>query len=193
MSVKILGGVARGFTLATPKADSTKPTSVLIRRKIFDWRQNLEGHIFIDLCAGSGSMGLEAMSRGAEKIFLNDALRPAFLTARDNAQKFTQSFKLDPSAVKVTNLDAMKWVEKELAYEIPDSKDAILFFDPPYEDHDLYRKVLAQLKQQNFEGEVWVESDSLMGLSLEELTGVFHSVIKTVQQGDHFVLIGFLV
>ena len=73
MTVKILGGVARGFPLALPRSDLTRPTSVLIKRKLFDWRQDLSGHTFIDLCAGSGAMGFEALSRSADKVVLVDS------------------------------------------------------------------------------------------------------------------------
>jgi hypothetical protein len=48
MSVKILGGKARGYPLATPKSDATRPTSIMIRRKIFDWRQHMDDYYFVD-------------------------------------------------------------------------------------------------------------------------------------------------
>lgn len=193
MALKILGGLARGFPLAMPRADTTRPTSVMIKRKLFDWRQHMDDYIFIDLCAGSGAMGLEAYSRGAQTVFLNDATRDAFLTLKTNKNKLEQAFKITPEHIKVTNHDAKNWVLKELKYQVPETQNAILFFDPPYEKHALYFEVLTILKEQNFLGEVWIESDRLMGPKLEELTGVFHSIIKTVVQGDHFVVIGKLV
>lgn len=193
MSVKILGGIARGFPLAIPKTDTTRPTSVLIKRKLFDWRQHLDDYVFIDLCAGSGAMGFEALSRGAQRVLLNDANRSALHTLKDNKDKIEKAFKFDPSMVKVTTLDARAWVSKELSFEVPDSSNAILFFDPPYEDHKLYFEVLAALKAAGFVGEVWAEADRLKGPKAAELTGAFHSVIKTVEQGDHFVVVGKLV
>lgn len=193
MSVKILGGIARGYPLATPRADTTRPTSVMVRRKLFDWRQRMDDYIFVDLCAGSGAMGYEALSRGSQKVLLNDGMKGAFLTLKDNKAKLEKSFSFDPSMTKVTNLDAKNWVMKELPYELPDSSQVILYFDPPYENHALYFDVLKLLKEQGFRGEVWVEADRLKGPKLDELTGVFHSVIKTVEQGDHFVVVGKLV
>lgn len=193
MSVKILGGVSRGFSLATPRTDSTRPTSVLIRRKLFDWRQHMDDYIFVDLCSGSGAMGLEALSRGSQKVFLNDSMRPAFLTLKDNKAKIEKAFKFDPEMIKVTNLDAKNWVLKELPYELPDTENVIIFLDPPYDNHALYTDVLTQLKQMQFKGEVWLETDRLKGPSKESLTGAFHSIIKTVEQGDHFVVVGKVV
>ncbi len=191
--IKILGGVARGFPLATPKSDSTRPTSVLIKRKLFDWRQNLEGYQFVDLCAGSGAMAFEALSRGADKIAANDSMRGAFLTLKQNQEAIIKGFKFDPASIVVSNSDAKTWLSKELKYQFPDTKDVILFLDPPYEDHKLYFDLLAILKEQKFEGEIWLESDRLKGPKMADVTGVFHSIIKTVEQGDHFVVVGKVV
>jgi 16S rRNA (guanine966-N2)-methyltransferase len=191
--IKILGGVARGFPLATPRSDSTRPTSVLIKRKLFDWRQNLEGYQFVDLCAGSGAMAFEALSRGAEKVAANDSMRGAFLTLKQNQEQLLKSFKFDPASIVVSNSDAKHWVQKELRYQFPETQDVILFLDPPFELHALYFEIIELLKAQNFEGEVWLESDRLKGPKLQDVTAAFHSVIKTVEQGDHFVVVGKLV
>ncbi len=193
MSIKILGGIARGFPLATPKSDTTKPTSIMIKRKLFDWRQHMDDYIFVDLCAGSGAMGLEALSRGSQKVLLNDSMRGAFLTLKDNKEKIEKAFKFDPSMIKVTNLDSKSWVSREMQYELPDTENCILFFDPPYENHALYMDTLKALKEAGFKGEVWVESMKLVGPKQDELTGVFHSIIKQVEAGDHFVVVGKLV
>lgn len=193
MSIKILGGVARGYPLATPKSDSTRPTSIMIKRKLFDWRQHMDDYLFVDLCAGSGAMGFEALSRGSQNVYLNDSMRGAFLTLKDNKEKIEKAFKFDPSMIKVTNLDAKAWIAKEMKFELPDTENVILFFDPPYENHALYFDVLKLLKEANFKGEVWLESDRLKGPEIAAVTGAFHSVIKTVEQGDHFVVVGKVV
>jgi 16S rRNA (guanine966-N2)-methyltransferase len=193
MSIKILGGIAKGFPLLTPKLDTTRPTSVLIKRKLFDWRQHLDEYFFVDLCAGSGAMGLEAFSRGSQKVFLNELNRPAFFTLKDNKTKMEKAFSLDPSIIKISNMDAKSWVLKELPYEFQTTSNVILYFDPPYENHSLYFEVLKLLKEAKFEGELWVESDKLKGPKRNDLTDVFHSVIKIVEQGDHFVVVGKLV
>lgn len=193
MSLKILGGIARGFPLAIPKSDLTRPTSVLVKRKLFDWRQHMDDFVFIDLCAGSGAMGLEALSRGAQKVFLNDSLKAAFYALKDNKERIEKAFKFDPSMVKTTNLDAKNWLSRELNFEVPDTSNAIIFFDPPYEKHELYFEVIKLLKENHYQGELWVESDCLKGPPLKDLIGAFHSVIKTVEQGDHFVVVGKLV
>lgn len=193
MSIKILGGMARGFNLSTPKADTTKPTSVLVRRKIFDWRQNLSGYYFIDLFAGSGAIGFEALSRGAEKVILNDSLKLAWSAMKQNKESFSAAFKIPPDQLHIFNHDALAWINKELAFQFPDTSEVILYLDPPYEKHGLYLQVLDLLREKAFAGEVWVESDRLKGPPLAAISGAFGSIIKTIEHGDHFVVIGKLV
>lgn len=187
MTVKILGGVARGFPLALPRSESTRPTSVLIKRKLFDWRQDLGGHTFIDLCAGSGAMGFEALSRGAEKIVLIENDKHAFLAIRKNRDELVKKFRFDEKQFQLGQTDARKFLERELSSF---GEETILFFDPPYEDHALYTDALAILKEKQFAGEVWVETDRLKGPDREKITQAFHSIIKIVEQGDHFVVVG---
>jgi 16S rRNA (guanine966-N2)-methyltransferase len=193
MSLKILGGIARGYPLATPKVETTRPTAVLIKRKLFDWRQRLDDHVFVDLCAGSGAMGFEALSRGARRVFLNELLKPAFHTLKDNKANLERAFGFEPEQITVTNLDAKAWVPRELTYHLSDTEPAILYFDPPYENHALYADVLRLLTEAGYRGELWLESDRLKGPAKVALTGAFRSVIKTVEQGDHFVVVGKLV
>ncbi len=193
MSLKILGGIAKGYPLATPRAETTRPTAVMIKRKLFDWRQRLDDHVFVDLCAGSGAMGFEALSRGARRVFLNELTRPAFHILKDNKANLERAFGFEPSQITVTNLDVKAWVQRELTYQLPETDSAIFYLDPPYENHALYTDVLRLLREMGFQGELWLEADRLKGPKREDLTGAFQTVIKTVEQGDHFVLVGKLV
>jgi 16S rRNA (guanine966-N2)-methyltransferase len=193
MSIKILGGTARGYSLAVPKTFSTRPTSVMIRRKLFDWRQGLEGFTFIDLCAGSGAMGFEALSRGAVKVCLNDNNRQAFVTLKKNAETFLPAFRMGKDVVHITAHEAEKWITHELNYQLTAPEDTIIYIDPPYSEHALYFKIIDALKAAGYPGEVWIESDKMTGPKMETITGAVGSVIKTVESGDHFVVVGKLV
>ncbi len=190
MSVKILGGVARGFPLALPRSETTRPTSVMIKRKLFDWRQDLGGYTFIDLCAGSGAMGYEALSRGADKIVLVDTDKSANITMKKNREDLVRAFKFDEKTIQISNADVKKFIEREISYF---GEDTIIFFDPPYEDHSLYVAALTILREKGYQGEVWVEADRLKGPEREKITQAFHSIIKVVEQGDHFVVVGKLL
>lgn len=66
MSLRIIGGTFRNRPIKSPKGDRTRPTSALMRKALFDICQPfIEGASFLDLFAGSGAMGIEAISRGA--------------------------------------------------------------------------------------------------------------------------------
>lgn len=190
MSVKILGGVARGFPLSLPRSELTRPTSVLIKRKLFDWRQDLSGHTFIDLCAGSGAMGFEALSRSADKVVLVDSDKYSLMTMKKNRDELVRAFGFDEKTIQLSQIDAKKFIEREITYF---DESAILFFDPPYDDHALYASSLAILREKGFRGELWVETDRLKGPPRDQITQAFHSIIKIVEQGDHFVVVGKLI
>lgn len=192
MAVKIIGGELRGFILETPKTETTRPTSVMVRRKLYDWRQHWDDYFFVDLCAGSGSMAFEALSRGAEKVYCNDSARGAFLTLKNNKEKLEKGFGLE-GRIKISSIDATMWVQKELNFEIPDTENCVIFLDPPYDDHPLYFGVIKILTEQGFKGEVWVESDVFKGPKKDALTSLFKSIIKIVEHSDHFVVVGKLV
>lgn len=177
--------------MAAPKTSDTRPTSVLIRRKIFDWRQNLEGHRFIDLCAGSGAMGFEALSRGAEEIYLVESARLAIKTIQENKARFEKSFA-QSGQINVFTMDAVKWLGQYIGGQLGQSENTILFVDPPYKDHKLYMDILELLKQKQYQGEIWMEADKLVGPE-QKLLSEYLELTKTVDQGDHFVLIGKLV
>ena len=64
--MRIITGKAKGIVLKTPKGDSTRPTAERVKEAVFSMLQfDIEGRSVLDLFAGSGQMGLEALSRGA--------------------------------------------------------------------------------------------------------------------------------
>ena len=72
----LLGGKLKGRKLASCKLESIRPAMALVRKSIFDTLQDFViGSNVLDLCAGSGILGIEALSRGAEKLTLIDSNR----------------------------------------------------------------------------------------------------------------------
>ena len=94
----------------------------------------MEGSRFVDLYAGSGAVGIEAISRGAEFVWFAESARPAVAAIRANlsALKVAGGFALEDRSVAKL-LQAL--VEKERAAEI-------LFLDPPYEEAEEYESTL---------------------------------------------------
>ncbi|CAN5376213.1 16S rRNA (guanine(966)-N(2))-methyltransferase RsmD [soil metagenome] len=87
---RIIGGTAGGRRLQTPTGDKTRPTSDRVREALFSaiesWCGSLHGLRFLDLYAGSGAVGLEAWSRGAEAVTLVESDRRTALLVQGNAR-----------------------------------------------------------------------------------------------------------
>lgn len=171
MSISILGGKARGFSLKVITNSGLRPTSVILRRKIFDRYQDLSEVCFVDACAGTGAMGLEACSRGANKVFFIESNKKFFSLLKENIKNFENQFssrfdfEFSYTMGKVESwLSSFK--NQYLSWDLDQRENTIFFFDPPYNMVDLYKKVIEQelLEQNWFQGLIWVESDRLKGL-----------------------------
>lgn len=197
MSIKILGGFARGLTLQTPPGDMIRPTSVMIRRKLFDWRQKLEGHAFVDLCAGTGAVGLEAFSRGADELWVSEPNRIVYKFLETNvrlfAEKYGDYFEQEIICYQKPLDQFLKtFLSSYSTWDESQKKQTILFLDPPYGKIDIYQEALKQLKEAGFQGELWLESDELKGMKSSMAKEHFSKILKIVEQGDHYVLVGMI-
>jgi 16S rRNA (guanine966-N2)-methyltransferase len=124
--VRIVGGSARGRTLATPKSDDViRPTADRARETIFNvLGQRCDGLTVLDLYAGTGAFGLEALSRGAVKVVQVDKAREAIDLCRANAAslKFTSQVEIIAADVLLTIASLGK----------KGAKFELVFADPPY-------------------------------------------------------------
>jgi 16S rRNA (guanine966-N2)-methyltransferase len=142
MSLRIIGGTFKGRILKTPKGAATRPTQGMLRESVFNICQNeIVGARFLDLFAGSGAMGLEALSRGASHITLVESNRTAIAAIRENI-----AFLQAASQTTLLACDARQAL-KRLS-----SPFDIIYIDPPYEtqvlpfvEELLTRKLIANL------------------------------------------------
>jgi 16S rRNA (guanine(966)-N(2))-methyltransferase RsmD len=125
MSLKILSGKWRGRVLSSPKSDKIRPTSAQLRKSVFDICQGqISEAIFLDLFAGSGLMGFEALSRGAKKAAFVDVDRASIECIKKN------SMILDcQKDLSIYQGDAVS-VLKKLAQK--KSLFTMVYIDPPY-------------------------------------------------------------
>lgn len=194
MSIQILGGLARGRTLQVPTGDLIRPTSVMLRRRLFDAHQDMEGYQFIDLCAGSGAVGIEAWSRGANRVHLNEKERKVFLILQKNHDLLKQHYKedLEQRKLSIGNKDLLQFLQfYQSEYESVSAElqaQTILFLDPPYEMHELYAKAVEKMKNW-FKGQLWLESDDAKGLKENKITDLGLEISKIYRQGTSFVAI----
>ena len=170
MSIRILGGELKGLPLFVPTNSKTRPTSVMLKRRVFDSFQDLENILFIDICAGTGSVGFEALSRGAREVTFVESLPAAYNILVKNQKLIEQ--KIDClGKVNIERKTVEKWLPfyykkyEQLPLEM--RSNVIIFFDPPYENHQLYEYLLSYfLKQNEFIGMLWVEADEKKGPSV---------------------------
>ena len=86
--MRIITGTARGMALTTLDGEATRPTLAKVKEALFSAIQfDIEGRRVLDLFAGSGQLGLEALSRGAEKATFVDSSKEATTIITQNAQK----------------------------------------------------------------------------------------------------------
>jgi 16S rRNA (guanine(966)-N(2))-methyltransferase RsmD len=122
--IRITGGERKGMILAAPRGHHTRPATSRIRQWIFDVLGPPAGLRALDLFAGTGAVGLEALSRGAERVLFVESWKPALDTLRANIEKTGYSDRSEVWPVEVRSALAT------LA-ERGDSFD-LCFCDPPY-------------------------------------------------------------
>jgi 16S rRNA (guanine966-N2)-methyltransferase len=119
--VRIIAGSRRGARIAAPKGLSTRPTGDRVREAAFNLIGPVDGVHVLDLYAGSGAMGLEALSRGAATASFVESDRAACKTIAENLEK------LKLTGARVTCADAVWTLRRESR-----TYDLVLV-DPPYE------------------------------------------------------------
>lgn len=138
-------------SLKTLPGDATRPTSARIRQALFNiWQGSISGCRWLDLCAGSGAMGAEALCRGAQEVVGIEQSVAACQVIRDNWQRVArpdQRHCLFRGHVltQLTRLRRQRFQH--------------IYFDPPY-DSDLYQPVLERVVSQQLltpTGEIAVE------------------------------------
>jgi 16S rRNA (guanine966-N2)-methyltransferase len=152
-----------------------------LRRKIFDSLQDFTGLCFVDLCTGTGAFGLEALSRGAEQVWLIDSNKKIVADLGDTLKKLPKA--LQPK-VKAQCQDASSFLSQFKAPEAP----TVYFLDPPYKDKALYIKSIKKvLDLLTPESELWIEASKHEGITEEEILELLPSITKKYSQSDHYL------
>ena len=142
--MRIVTGRLRGRNIATPSGKSTRPTSDQTRESIFnilahaEWAPPLEGAIVADIFAGSGALGLEAISRGAEFCLFVETEPKARGAIRENVDKM--------GLFGCTRLHRHNATKLKIAPGNLRGPFTHIFMDPPY-NKGMWRPVLSRLKE----------------------------------------------
>jgi 16S rRNA (guanine966-N2)-methyltransferase len=125
-TLRIIGGAWRGRKIHFPPVEAIRPTPDRVRETVFNWlQQDIGGSRCLDLYAGSGALGLEALSRGAAQVVFVDADQAVGL----HLSKMLAQLGCDRGQVVCT--DAARYLEG-----VPQPFD-IAFMDPPFAGHAL--------------------------------------------------------
>jgi 16S rRNA (guanine(966)-N(2))-methyltransferase RsmD len=132
----VIAGKYKGRPLHSPKGLTVRPMPDRLKESVFNvlqWR--ISGATVLDVCAGTGAVGIEALSRGADRVVFVDAWPTAVEALRQNLQRC----RAEPSSYHIIVRDALAALRR-LAAE--GATFDIIFFDPPYAS-DLYESVMA--------------------------------------------------
>ena len=127
-TLRIIGGNWRGRKITFPQIDVIRPTSDRVRETLFNWlMHDINGARCLDLFAGSGALGIEALSRGAESVTLVEQDKKIAASIEDNLEKLGAA----NNAWRVEVNDAYQWIKNQ------DTPYDIVFLDPPFGDDKL--------------------------------------------------------
>jgi 16S rRNA (guanine966-N2)-methyltransferase len=120
--VRVVAGTLGGRTLRAPKGSETRPTSDRVREALFSILASVDGARVLDLFAGSGALGIEALSRGAAEATFVDSAAAAVAAVRDNLVELG----LQAEVLRMPALRALSCTP------VADRQYDLVFLDPPY-------------------------------------------------------------
>jgi 16S rRNA (guanine966-N2)-methyltransferase len=173
-SVRIVGGEFRRRVLRFPDSEGLRPTPDRVRETLFNWLgQELDGWHCLDLFAGSGALGFEAASRGAERVVMLEKMPRVLAALHENHELLHK-----PDAVEIVRGDALQYLAATTA------KFDLIFLDPPYNKGwiDKLSPGLARILKDD--GQLYVEAEY-------EITslGAWHTVRHGKAGEVHFHLL----
>ena len=179
--MRVIAGSARSLPLKCPEGLDTRPTQDRIKETLFNMLQvQIPGCVFVDVFSGSGSIGIEALSRGARKAYFIENAPKALSCIADNLTftKFTDNSVL----LKHYAVSALSGIyEKEVD---------IIFMDPPY-DMEHEKRVLAQLANMKYVTEdtiIIIEASLSTKIDYAEAYGFEVYREKKYKTNQHFFL-----
>src|SRR6188768_2533036 len=134
--MRIVAGEFRGRTLSTPSGAATRPTAARAREALFSILRDLSAERVLDLYAGSGALGFEALSRGAEQVVLVESSKAAQQAIRNNLQALAVGARATLLPLRAEA--AFKALERLGPF-------SLVFADPPWADAQAAMVILEKL------------------------------------------------
>ncbi|MEA3301841.1 MAG: 16S rRNA (guanine(966)-N(2))-methyltransferase RsmD [Pseudomonadota bacterium] len=147
----MIGGSYGGRRLQFPAAMGLRPTADRVRETLFNWlQQDIAKSRCLDLFAGSGALGFEAVSRGAARVTMIESQRNVFRSLQQNSTLLQTR-----EVVRLINADALRWLQGDAEmYQL-------VFVDPPF-NRQLMQPVIDQLEHGGWlvpEALIYLEQD----------------------------------
>src|SRR3982074_18382 len=112
--MRIIAGKYRGRRLKSPPSLETRPTSDRLRETLFNiLAPRIEGSRFLDLCAGTGAVGIEALSRGAAKVGFVDQSRKMSALVSANVE----SLEVTDTAIEIVAAEALEFLRRQTKHQ----------------------------------------------------------------------------
>jgi 16S rRNA (guanine966-N2)-methyltransferase len=136
--MRIIAGQRRGHKFDGPKGNATRPTSDLVREALFNIiGESIDGFAVVDLFAGTGALGLEALSRGASHAIFVERNRENVALIHRNVATLRYEDR-----GRVITADAYRWAR---GFEPLDDEPMAVFLDPPYREFEVHAAKVNQL------------------------------------------------
>lgn len=154
--MRVIAGKARRLLLKTVEGKEIRPTTDRIKETLFNMLLGeIEGSVFLDLFAGSGAIGIEALSRGAKKAYFVDKNSKAIACIEENL-KHTKLYE-EAKIIRSDAVSALTRIEQSEKEPLD-----IIFMDPPY-DEGIEERVIERLIKMDL-----INSDTLIIIELSK-------------------------
>ena len=179
---KIVAGKYKGKTLQLPSKTTTRSSKAIVLESFFNTLQfDIVDATFVEVFSGSGSIGLEALSRGAKKIYFMERDREALKTLKANIAQ------TDPRACEVFGGDSFENIDQVVSRLKKVKTKAYFYIDPPFSIRegmeDIYDKTMDLIASLPLEVVEMIIIEHMSGLEIPEKLGAF-SIKKSKKFGN---------
>ncbi len=173
LTKKIISGKFKGKTLKLPSKNTTRSSKAIVLESFFNTIQfDIIDATFVEVFSGSGSIGLEALSRGAKEILFMEKDRDALKVLKENISM------TDPNACEVFSGDSFESINAVIATLKRKNSSAYVYIDPPFSIRegmeDIYDKTINLIASLPKESVKLIIIEHMSGLEIPENIGVFH-------------------
>jgi 16S rRNA (guanine966-N2)-methyltransferase len=172
LTKKIIAGKYKATVLDLPPKSNTRSSKTIVLESFFNTLQfDITDAVFIELFAGSGSIGLEALSRGAQEIVFMEQNSAALHTLKQNIAK------TDPFSCTVIAGDTFTNIQTVCSMLQKQGKDAYFYIDPPFSIRDgmedIYMKMISLIEQLPKEIVRFITIEHMTAIKLPQSIGVY--------------------